>query len=173
MSKIKVGDKVIVKQNGMEGVVKSRDIILHDDGTCTIEYIVKLGDGFAKWDCFTRKQLKRNNKPAPKKAKKKPFYTVIDSWDGYKVVVVGELRTYNQYYEFSRLCVGYAICSPFDIFDLNVGIKIASRRCRKQPFANFMSLNRRDFTEETINAIIKTKAEYIANNIIDFTPLEL
>ena len=167
MSKIKVGDNVIVKESNLQGVVKSREIILNDKDFPKIEYVVKLGDGFEHWGSYTRKELKRNNKPLEVKPKKYPFYHLKTAWNGYIVITVGILKDFSNF-GFYRLTVGHAICNPNDEFELEKGIKIASRRAKKQWFSRLLSNNRRDFTKETIEAIIKTKCEYIANNIQNF-----
>ena len=45
MSKLKINDKVIVKESGKTGVVKGRDVVGLPDGKVRVEYIVKTGDG--------------------------------------------------------------------------------------------------------------------------------
>lgn len=177
MSKIKVGDNVLVRETGEEGVVKGRDITVNDDGTFKIEFIVKKDNGFANWQSYDRKELKRNNKRKPLKPKKLPIYATRTTEDGYKIVVIGLLQESNTdyyydlgicYFGYYALSIGYAICNPNDDFDLKTGIAIAKHRAKKTPFAKYVAGWRKDFTKETIDAIVNVKANYIAAHIEDF-----
>lgn len=181
MSKIKVGDNVLVKETGEEGVVKGRDVTVNEDGTFNIEFIVKKGNGFSNWGSYKRKELKRNNQRPPQPTKKVPINTTR-TVDGYKVVVVGNITEEDvSYYEPLGLCdfcyyvlsVGYAICNPEDEFNLKTGIGIANYRSKKHPFARYVAGRRRDFTKETIEAIINVKADYIASHIEQFTNIAI
>ena len=59
MSKIKINDKVIVKQSGKIGVVKGREVCNLPDGKVKIEYIVKTGEGFENWLSVPKKELEK------------------------------------------------------------------------------------------------------------------
>ena len=66
------------------------------------------------------------------------------------------------------MSIGYAIYNPNDEYDEDFGIRIATHRAKKKPFCNILSDFSGEFNKETIDALLKVKGEYIANNITDF-----
>lgn len=164
MSRLNIGDKVIVKSTNEKGIVKGRDIIGKGDGTFDVQYIVKLGDGYENWKPFNKRELKRNN-PNKQKKKNQINSITITAKNGYKVTVVSVLKeTFLTY----TLTIGYSICNPNDVFDEKFGINLAKHRALTNPFSKYFSIKKKDFTEETATAIIAIKANYIANNIEEF-----
>ena len=129
MSKIKINDKVIVKQSGKIGVVKGREVCNLPDGKVKIEYIVKTDEGFENWLSLPKKELE---KVVPVKTEKAVPTLVVDAPNGYKVTLVAIVRNEtvwkdsfdeNGYYSpYARkgkdLTIGYAIYNPSDEYDL-------------------------------------------------------
>jgi len=181
MSKLKINDKVIVKENGKVGVIKGREIKQLTDGKVKIEYVVKTGEGFDNWKAYRKNELERVN---PIKTEKKLPTLVVDAANGYKVTLVALLKKQNtwKYYggdnEFDfgtpylkkgkELSIGYAIYNPNDVYDQKLGVSIATHRAKRKPFCNMTSDFGGEFNKETVEAILKVKGEYIANNIDKF-----
>lgn len=179
MSKLKIGDKVIVKATGKVGIIKSRE--MHDVGNqkIAIEYIVKTGEGFQNWNAYGKKELVKVNVG---RNEKKLRHLVVDAPNGYKVTLVAivkredvwkditdELGYFQSYFrKGKRLSIGYAIYNPNDEYDEDFGIRIATHRAKKKPFCNILSDFSGEFNKETIDALLKVKGEYIATHIDEF-----
>lgn len=178
MSKIRINDKVIVKENGKIGIVKGREITDLDNGKMLIEYVVKIGEGFQNWKSYSRKELK---KVVPQ-SNKKPMQILVTELDkGYTITMVAivgngqwkETKIENDelviyMHPTKDLSIGYSICSPHDEYDSEIGIRIAKHRAKKSPFCKLNSNFSGEFNKETIDALLKVKTEYIANNIERF-----
>jgi hypothetical protein len=179
MSKLKINDKVIVKESGKTGIIKGRDIIDLSNGKVRVEYIVKTGDGFDNWGTFKKSELE---KVLPNKEKKPVQTLVVDAPNGFKVTLVAIVRNEivwkdafdsdGFYAPYSRkgkdLTIGYAIYNPNDTYDPDMGISIATHRAKTSPFCHLVSDFSGEFNKETINALLAVKGEYIAKNIEDF-----
>lgn len=179
MSKLKINDKVIVKESGKTGIVKGRDVVNLSDGKVRIEYIVKTGDGFGNWGTFKKSELE---KVVPNKEKKPVRTLVVDAPNGFKVTLVAVLRNeevwkdgfdedgfYTAYKRKGKdLTIGYAIYNPNDVYNPDMGIRIATHRAKVSPFCHLVSDFSGEFNKETINALLTVKGEYIAKNIKDF-----
>ena len=179
MSKLKINDKVIVKESGKTGVVKGRDVVGLPDGKVRVEYIVKTGDGIENWYAFKKSELE---KVVPVKTEKAVPTLVVDAPNGYKVTLVAIVRNEtvwkdsfdeNGYYSpYARkgkdLTIGYAIYNPNDEYDPDFGIRIATHRAKKRPFCHMVSDFNGEFNHETIMSLLKVKGIYIANNLEHF-----
>lgn len=179
MSKLKINDMVIVKESGKTGVVKGRDVIELPDGKVRVEYIVKTGNGFDNWVSCKKNDLL---KVLPGKANKPIPTLVVDAPNGYKVTLVAIVRnetvwkdTFDKdgyYHPYARkgkdLCIGYAIYNPNDKYDPDFGVRIATHRAKTTPFCHLVSDFNGEFNNQTVNALLKVKGEYITQNIDKF-----
>jgi hypothetical protein len=179
MSKLKINDKVIVKESGKTGVVKGRDIVELPDGKVRVEYIVKTGNGFENWGTFKKNELER---VVSVKTEKAVPTLVVDAPNGYKVTLVAIIRNEtvwkdsfdeNGYYSpYARkgkdLRIGVAFYNPNDTYDYDFGVSIATHRAKTSPFCHLISDFNGEFNKETIDALLKVKGEYIVNNIEHF-----
>lgn len=189
MSKFNVNDEVIVVATGEKGVVKAKEVTTANDGNkkhITIQYMVKVGEGFSNWKVFYRRELQKAVK-MEEATESKYLTKVYDTPNGYKVTLVALADTYKyfegdevydeverQWEHIARLCkgkrlnIGYSICNPNDEYDIKVGIKIAKKRLHSRPFAHMVSKFSGEFNKETVIAIMDAKANYIINNIDKF-----
>lgn len=179
MSKLKINDKVIVKESGKVGVIKGREVHELIDGKVRVEYIVKTDEGFENWIPCTKKELE---KVQPKKTKKTIPTLIVDAPNGYKVTLVAVVRNevvwkddYDEdgfYSPHARkgkdLKIGYAIYNPKDEYDPEFGVRIATHRAKKSPFCHLISDFNGEFNAETINALLAVKGDYIVRNINHF-----
>lgn len=189
MSKFNVNDEVIVIATGEKGVVKAKEVTTANDGNkkhITIQYMVKVGDGFSNWKVFYRRELQK----APKKCDNttnKYLIKVYDAANGYKVTLVALAERYDYYgwedsfdeegrldyaykgHKGKKLNIGYSIYNPSDKYDENLGISIAKKRSHTRPFAHMSSEFSGEFNKETIEAIMDVKAKYIIDNLDKFT----
>lgn len=189
MSKFNVNDEVIVVATGEKGVVKAKEVTTANDGNkkhITIQYMVKVGEGFSNWKVFYRRELQKV--PIDKKADNgKRLWNVYNAPNGYKVTLVAIADTYK-YFEcdevyneeerhweqIARPCkgkklnIGYSICNPNDMYDAVIGVRIATKRLHSKPFAHMVSKFSGEFNSETVSAIMDAKAKYIINNIDKF-----
>lgn len=179
MSKLKINDKIIVKESGKTGVVKGRDFVELPDGKVRVEYIVKTGEGFNNWGTFKKNELEKFTKV---KIEKAVPTLVVDAPNGYKVTLVAIVRNEtvwkdsfdeNGYYSpYARkgkdLTIGYAIYNPKDDYDPDMGIRIATHRAKTSPFCHLISDFNGEFNKETINTLLKVKGDYIVKNIEHF-----
>ena len=179
MSKLKINDKVIVKQSGKRGIVMGRDVHTLPDGKIKIEYVVKTGEGFGNWVSCSKTELEKIQYTRETKT---PQYLIVEAPNGYKVTVVAILHKeivwrdgvdsqgfYSPYSRKGRdLSIGYSIYNPSDEYNEKVGIRIATHRAKKSPFCHLISDFSGEFNKETVDALLKVKAEYIVNNIEHF-----
>lgn len=189
MSKFNVNDEVIVVATGEKGVVKAKEVTTANDGNkkhITIQYMVKVGEGFSNWKVFYRRELQKAAKKE-ESTESKYAIKVYEAPNGYKVTLVALADTYK-YFECDevyneaerhweqitlpckgkRLNIGYSICNPNDEYSANVGVKIAKKRLHSRPFAHMVSKFSGEFNKETVIAIMDAKANYIINNIDKF-----
>lgn len=179
MSKLKVNDEVIVKKSGKTGVVKGREVYQDGNGKIRVEYVVRIGNGFNNWISCEKKELE---KVVPNKTDKEVPTLVLEAPNGYKVTLVALIRKERVwkdsfddegfYVPYSRkgkdLAIGYAIYNPNDNYDPKLGIRIAAHRARKAPFCHLVSDFNGEFNNETVDALLRTKGEYIVRNIDKF-----
>lgn len=175
MSKFKVNEEVIIKATGETGVVKAREVLGTDVETkhTTIQYVVKVGDGFNNWKAFSKKELLKTPKdvadPDAKYIKK-----VYDLPEGYKLTLVGlaeavKKYSFNENDELiptkAKICnIGHAIYNPADKYDEKFGFRIAKNRVKTRPFAHLYSEFSGEFNYDTVVAIMDAKAKYITEN---------
>jgi hypothetical protein len=184
MSKFNVNDEVIVIATGEKGVVKAKETTVATDGSkhTTIQYMVKVGNGFSNWKVFYRRELQK----VPKTVEKEDNHTVkvYDAPDGYTLTMVAQTKTirYGDYlrseeepceFEFvkskeKKLNISYSICNPNDTYDEKIGVSIAKKRLRTRPFAHMSSKFSGEFNKETVEVIMDVKAKYIINNFSKF-----
>lgn len=184
MSKFNVNDEVIVIATGEKGVVKAKETTVATDGSkhTTIQYMVKVGNGFSNWKVFYRRELQK----VPKVAEDNNNYItkIYDAPDGYTLTMVAQTKT-NRHcdylpsneepFEFDfvkskekKLNISYSICNPTDAYDEKIGISIAKKRLSTRPFAHMSSKFSGEFNKETVEAIMDVKAKYIINNFSKF-----
>ena len=180
MSKFKANDKVIVKATGKIGVIKSCDMIDIGDGRVKVEYIVKTGNGFENWHTYSKKELEKIvpahvNKPNPT--------LVVNAPNGYKVTLVAlvindkVIKPYRKngvydphWHKVKYLRIGYAIYNPDDEYDHDFGVRVATKRAKKNAFCHLFSDFSGEFNTETVDALLRVKADYIVRNIDKFIP---
>ena len=180
MSKLKTNDKVIVKTTGKVGVIKSRDMIDMGDGRVKVEYIVKTGDGFDNWNSYSKNELE---KFFPTNEVKTIPTLVVDAPNGYKVTLVAlvindrVIKPYRKngvydphWHKVKYLRIGYAIYNPDDEYNHAFGVRLATHRAKKRPFCHLISDFNGEFNTETIDALLRVKADYIVRNIDKFIP---
>lgn len=179
MSKFKINDKVIVKESGKVGIIKGREVHELTDGKVRVEYVVKTGEGFENWISCTKKGLE---KVVPNKTPKEIPTLVVDAPNGYKVTLVAIVHNevvwkdsfdedgfYRPYARKGKdLKIGYAIYNPKDEYDTDFGVRIATHRAKKSPFCHLISDFSGEFNEETVNALLAVKGDYIVRNIEHF-----
>lgn len=179
MSKIKVNDNVVVKESGKIGVVKGREVHDEGNGRVRIEYIVKTGEGFSNWGTYTKHEIAKVKRNVNVKACPS---LVLDAANGFKVTLVALVRNEtvwkdsfdeNGYYSpYARkgkdLTIGYAIYNPSDVYNPDMGIRIATHRAKTSPFCHLISDFNGEFNKETIDALLKVKGDYIVKNIEKF-----
>lgn len=188
MSKFNVNDEVVVIATGEKGVVKAKEITMTTDGSkhTTIQYMVKMGNGFSNWKVFSRKELQK----VPKEVMPSDNYIAktYDAPNGYRLTMVALTTTIRHtdfgtvvnnndeetwyYIPFKikerKLNIGYSICNPNDLFDHKVGIGLAKKRLHTKPFVYMSSEFCGEFNKETVEAIMDVKAKYIINNFDNF-----
>lgn len=189
MSKFNVNDEVIVIATGEKGVVKAKEVTTANDGikkNVTIQYMVKVGDGFSNWKVFYRRELQKVPKNC-ENTDSKYLIKIYDAANGYKVTLVALADRY-EYYKYEhcfdedgkldtiykerkgkKLNIGYSIYNPSDEYDEKIGISIAKKRSHTKPFAYMSSEFSGEFNKETIEAIMDVKAKYIIDNLDKFT----
>ena len=179
MSKLKINDKIIVKESGKIGIVKGRDFVELPDGKVRVEYIVKTGEGFDKWGTFKKNELEKFTNIKTMKAVPT---LVVDAPNGYKITLVAIIHNKKiwkdafdgegYYSPYSRkgkeLNIGYAIYNPSDEYNPDMGIRIATHRAKTSPFCHLESDFNGEFNTETVKALLKVKGDYIAKNIEHF-----
>ena len=180
MSKLKTNDKVIVKATGKVGIIKGRDMIDMGDGRVKVEYIVKTGDGFDNWNTYSKNELE---KFLPTNEVKTIPTLVVDAPNGYKVTLVAlvindrVIKPYRKngvydphWHKVKYLRIGYAIYNPDDEYDHDFGVRVATKRAKKNAFCHLFSDFSGEFNTETVDALLRVKADYIVRNIDKFIP---
>ena len=179
MSKLKIGDKVLVKNNEKIGIIKGRELKELPNGKVEIEYVVKTGEGFDNWAAYNKHELK---KVKSDKIEKHIPTLIIDADNGYKITLVGIVRNetvwkdsvddmgfFNTYARKGKnLSIGYSIYNPNDKYDEDFGKRIAIHRAKKKPFCHMVSDFNGEFNHQTIMALLEVKGKYIANNLEHF-----
>ena len=185
MCKIKIGDQVFVKENGVVGTVVGREAIALEDKKVRVEYVVKTGAGFENYKSFTRKEIAKTPK-ALTDVPEKTVYPRIYNYehkcaDGRILVLTGVVDTYYdditsfETYGSSRLVevnkvkrkvlfIGYSICHPDDSNNKEIGASIALRRAYDKPLAIFESPFTGEFREDFVTVILKAKAQFVEEN---------
>ena len=176
MAKFKINDRVRIVATGEFGTVKGREVTATPTeefpNKVKIEYIVKVGEGFANWKVYTKNEL---DVVREGEAQGRVYSKVYDVVDGYKITMYtrvesewGLMRDVIDYSKERHLYMGYAIYSPADTYDENVGIRIARKRSRTCPFCHMASVFNGEFNAATVEALMDVKADYIKNNFDKF-----
>ena len=191
MSKFKIGDLVVLRDDNRAGVVVSRDAKVRDDKKVDIRYIVKFGDGIENYEEHTKRELFRVNLPPLSENEEKStyprkYYYEHRCFDGRTITMVGVVEKYKEHDAdhafvkgvgmltiptvnvFKSLSVGYAICHPEDEFDPKVGNGLASMRAEKNPLAVLISPFGGEFGEDFVLDILLSKAQFIEKNLEKF-----
>lgn len=161
--KLKIGQSVLVKENGKKGVIKGRDIIPADDKRVTVQYIVKTGEGIDNWKAYNKKELEaisNNVSEYPKYFKKS--YTK----DGRDLTLVGIVD--KTVFGSKIFDIGHALRNPHDESNETLAYRIAKRRAWNHPVCALESFQQGEFKEETVLALMDAKANYIFENIGNF-----
>ena len=188
MSKIKIGDRVRVKNSGVIGTVVGREQKALDDKKVLVEYVVKTGDGFENYKPFARKDIEKVVNTEVKKDVK--TYPRIYNYehkcaDGRTLVLTGVVDTFREEvterevygettlfetmkFKKKYLSIGYAICHPSDDNDKNVGAEIALGRAYSKPLAYFETSFIGEFREDFVTVVLAAKAKFVEENIDRF-----
>lgn len=188
MAKFNVNDEVIVTATGEKGIVMAKETTAATDGNkkhVTIQYMVKVGEGFSNWKVFYRRELQKVTKES--NDVKNPYIVkVYDAPNGFKVTLVAlaekfdfyipEYAVYDEddfsyedvHHKGKKLNIGYSIYNPSDVYDEKLGISVAKKRLYESPFAHMSSEFSGEFNTETIDAIMDVKAKYLINNLEKF-----
>lgn len=171
--KFKINDRVRVVSTGETGTIKGREITpVEGTNRVKVEYVVKVGDGFDNWKAFSRKEIE----PTQKADTKTPhtYVKLYDVVDGYKITLYAVTERHKAFkflfdeLNRSSLRIGYAIYNPVDVYDENVGIKLARKRSRVSPLCTMYSDSYGEFNKDMVYSIMDTKADYIKNNLDKF-----
>lgn len=177
MSKIKIGDKVIVKATNTVGTVMGREQTELGENKVQVEYVVKTGDGFENYKAYDRKDLERI--PTQEKPNSRTYPRIYNyehtCEDGRTIVTTGVVDTYHEF-DFKELrnvkrkvlFVGYAICHPSDENDKEIGAEIALNRAYTKPLAYFETPFVGEFREDFVTLILQSKAKFVEENIEKF-----
>ena len=189
MSKIRIGNKVTVKENGKIGTVVGREEKKLEGKKIEVKYVVKTEDGFENYKAFSRKEITKiptvventeNKTVYPKK-----YSLEYPCSDGRTLVLTGVVDNYydnvSEFEEYrtskvmeimkvkrKMLIVGYAICHPDDKNNKDLGAEIALRRAYKKPISILYSPFSGEFRDDLVVAILQTKAAFIEDNIDRF-----
>lgn len=178
MSKIKIGDRVRVKENGVVGTVMGREQKALDDKKVQVEYVVKTGNGFDSYKAFARKEIEKVPTAEPKTDEK--TYPRVYNYehkcaDGRILVITGVVDTFREFIlsEIGKvkkkyLSIGYAICHPSDTNDKEVGAEIALARAYSKPLAYFETPFTGEFREDFVTIVLQAKAKFVEENIERF-----
>jgi hypothetical protein len=170
MAKFKVNQKVIRKSDGNVGTVKAREVISENKRT-DVKYLVDFGDGLENWKVMRRGELKNYYVGT------KPSRYVIKSYevgDGRIVTLAALVETFKNDMVFDNpfktkvLSIGYTIYNGTDEYNERIGHRFAIHRCKQAPFTMMFSPFGGDFNADTVDAIMKAKADYIIRNIEKF-----
>lgn len=188
MSKIKIGDRVKVKESGVIGTVVSRERSTLGENEVKVEYVVRTGKGFESYRAFTRKEIEKV--PAASSGNAETTSPRVYNYehicgDGRIVVVTGVVGTVRKktiehnawggttLYETRTdkkkwLSIGYAICHPSDHNQREVGAEIAFRRAYENPLSFFETPFMGEFREDLVTMILASKAKFVEENIERF-----
>lgn len=178
MSKIRKGDKVIVKETKQAGIVISREVknFKEDGKNPVVEYVVKLGNGFDNYKAFTRKDIKKV--PSEENVRDTSTYPRVYNYehtcaDGRTIVTTGVVDKYHSFsfngnIKTKFLTVGYAICHPSDVNDKQIGAEIAFKRAYEKPITYLETPFCGEFREDFVTVILQSKAKFIEDNIDRF-----
>jgi hypothetical protein len=166
--KFKINEQVRIKANGNLGIIKGREVIpIENTNHVKVEYIVKVGNGFANWQSFNKKEIE----PISKEGEENRVYSkVYDVVDGYKITIYAKVNNMDNWLfdNNKELRIGYSIYSPEDKYEPSVGLKIARKRSRLSPFCLLRSPFHGEFNEGTVISIMDAKADYIKNHFDNF-----
>ena len=191
MSKIRIGNKVTVKENGKIGTVVGREEKKLEGKKIEVRYVVKTEDGFENYKAFSRKEITKvpsvvsETNPNNNKVYPKIYNLEYPCSDGRTLVLTGVVDNYydnvSEFEEYrtskvmeimkvkrKMLIVGYAICHPDDKNDKDLGAEIALRRAYKKPISILYSPFSGEFRDDLVIAILQTKAAFIEENIDRF-----
>lgn len=178
MSKIKIGDRVRVKENGVVGTVMGREQKALDDKKVQVEYVVKTGNGFDSYKAFARKDIEKIPTAEPKTDEK--TYPRVYNYehkcaDGRTLVITGVVDTFREFafgelmkVKKKYLSVGYAICHPSDENNKEIGAEIALGRAYSKPLAYFETPFVGEFREDFVTVVLQAKAKFVEENIERF-----
>jgi hypothetical protein len=181
MSKIRIGDNVVVKETNVIGTVVGRELKKSSDGSkkVTVEYVVKTGDGFENYKPYTRKEIEKVSTPTEVDTANVSTYPRLYNYehkcaDGRTVVMTGVVDIYHvaapgiKSQKNKILTVGYSICHPQDENDKNIGAEIAYRRALTKPLSVLATPFTGEFKEDFVTVILKAKAQFVEENMQKF-----
>ena len=88
---------------------------------------------------------------------------------GKKSVLKGTLN-FKEKRLSKSLVMAMSICHPHDIFDKEIGIKLATSRLKKNNIGKVETASLSMLDSNMVSAMIESKAEYIADNLDKFLP---
>lgn len=187
MAKIKMNDRVEVIDSEYKG--KVIDICVENNGVNKN----KTYGVFIEGNNFVEYYQKQMLKPIKKSKKENETvypkeYVLTGLAGGRKITVVGlvdkekyetvspSMITDGRYQmdgiffsaeKRKTLSVGYSICHPEDaeVYSPETGIRIARKRCYERPMTILESPYMGEFRDDLVNAILRTKMDYIVNSI--------
>lgn len=100
----------------------------------------------------------------------------VNTSEGIRIItlagVVDELeKPSEEFPDYFGLAIGMSLSSPFDTYNKEIGEKISEGRARNQHkniYSTF-TMNKSLFTKPTVEAILKVKIDFIADNLHLFT----
>lgn len=171
--KLKVGNFAYLNNCEKESeakkvIIVARGVKRTDDKKCIVQYLVKpvSSTDFADYQVVSRKDLVK----IVDEVRKQPVYSkvfLLDSDGQQRYITLTAIKTYNAVdRRSSELRIGYSICCPADIQNVNndLGIKIAKHRAKTKPYTVLYSPFRSEFDKDTIYAILNAKKDYILAN---------
>ena len=100
----------------------------------------------------------------------------VNTSEGIRIItlagVVNELeKPSEEFPDYFGLGIGMSLSSPFDIYNKEIGEKISEGRARNQHKSIYstFTMNKSLFTKPTVEAILKVKIDFIADNLHLFT----
>lgn len=181
MAKFKVNENVVRVSDGKIGTIKAREITQMSDSDSTrqstnVKYLVDFGEGIENWSVVTRNDIQKIQHP-----KSDPYIVKnynIDESKSLTIVALVE-KTTKFVYDMDdlyaakkthgkKLSIGFSIYNGSDVYDNEIGRKIAIHRCKKNPFTTMTSGFSGEFNLTTVESIMDAKADYIITNIDNF-----
>lgn len=182
MGKLKVGDKVIVKGSGEKCLVVSRDYVKNEEkGTSSLVYMLR-NENEPVYHSSVRSGLVKikNETQSPKTSEKTYTYYSLGK-DKRVIMLTGVVNKIKKPQiaaaengveiinsKVKSLSVGYSICHSSDVFDENTGKQLAVRRAKSKPIAYLETPFTGDFRADFVGDILKSKWNFINNNIEKF-----